>query len=76
MLTDYHKTIFSRSTVGRGVRKAGFKGGGGVKLPFSGFCKIAACAKLGVTLKRLRDLIMLLLLPKNLVCLMISLEQC
>ena len=56
MLTDYQKTIFSRSTVERGVRKAGFKGGGGVKLPFSGFCKIAACAKLGVTLKRLRGL--------------------
>ena len=55
MLTDYYKTIFSRSTVGGGFRKARFKGGGGgVKLPFSGFCKIAASAKLGVTLKRLR----------------------
>ena len=54
MLTDYYKTIFSRSTVGRGVRKAGLKGGGGLKLPLSSVCKIAACAQLGVTLKRLR----------------------
>ena len=29
-----------------GVRKAGFKGVGWVKLSFSGFCKIAACANL------------------------------
>ena len=41
--------------MGGGFRKARFKGGGGgVKLPFSGFCKITASAKLGVTLKRLR----------------------
>ena len=31
------------STVGGGVRKAGFKGSGVVELSFSGFCKIAAC---------------------------------
>ena len=37
-----------------GVRKAGFKGSGGVELSFSGFCKIAACVNLGVTLKGLR----------------------
>ena len=42
------------STVGGGVRKAGFKGGGVVELSFSGFCKIAACVKFGVTLKGLR----------------------
>ena len=30
------------STVRGGVRKAGFKGGGGVELSFSGFCKIIA----------------------------------
>ena len=42
------------STVEGGVRKAGFKGGGGVELFFfSGFCKIAACVNLGVTLKAL-----------------------
>ena len=35
------------------VRKAGFKGGGGMELFFSGFCKIAACVNLGVTLKAL-----------------------
>ena len=35
-------------TVGGGVRKAG-----GVELSFSGFCKIAACVNLGVTLKGL-----------------------
>ena len=29
--------------MGGGVRKAGLKGGGGVVLSFSGFCKIAAC---------------------------------
>ena len=28
--------------MGGGVRKAGFKGGGGVELSFSGFCKIIA----------------------------------
>ena len=41
------------STVGRGVRKAGFKGSGGVELSFSGFCNLAACVNLGVTLKGL-----------------------
>ena len=40
-------------TVEGGVRKAGFKGGGGMELFFSGFCKIAACVNLGVTLKAL-----------------------
>ena len=35
-------------------RKAGFKGSGGVKLSFAGFCKIAACVNIGVTLKGLR----------------------
>ena len=39
--------------MGGGVRKAGFKGGGVVELSFSGFCKIAASVKLGVTLKGL-----------------------
>ena len=38
--------------LGGGVRKAGFKGSGGVELSFSGFCKIAACVNLGVTLLR------------------------
>ena len=33
--------------------KAGFKVSGGVELSFSGFCKIAACVNLGVTLKGL-----------------------
>ena len=42
------------SSVGGGVRKAGFKGGEGVELSFSGFCKIVACVYLGVTLKGLR----------------------
>ena len=41
------------STVGGGVRKPGFKVSGGVELSFSGFCKIAACVNLGVTLKGL-----------------------
>ena len=40
--------------MGGEVRKAGFKGGGGVKRSLSGFCKIAACVNLGVTLKGLR----------------------
>ena len=40
--------------MGGAVRKAGFKGSGGVKLSFSGFCKIAACVNIGVTLKGLR----------------------
>ena len=43
------------STVGGGIRKAGFKGGGGVRLFFSGFCEIAACVNSGVTLKGLRE---------------------
>ena len=41
------------STVGGGVRKAGFKGSGEVELPFSDFYKIAACFKSGVKLKGL-----------------------
>ena len=40
--------------MGGGVRKAGFKGGGGVELSVSGFCKIAACVNLVVTLTGLR----------------------
>ena len=40
--------------MGGGVRKAGFKGSGGVELSFSGFCKIAACVNSGVMLKGLR----------------------
>ena len=39
--------------MGGGVKKAGFKVSGGVELSFSGFCKIAACVNLGVTLKGL-----------------------
>ena len=38
-------------TVEGGVRKAWFKGGGGVKLSLSGFWEIAACVNSGVTLK-------------------------
>ena len=40
--------------MGGGVRKARFKGGSEVELSFSGFCEIAACVNLDVTLKRLR----------------------
>ena len=40
--------------MGGGVRKAGFKRGSEVEVSFSGFCKIAACVNLGVTLKGLR----------------------
>ena len=40
--------------MGGGVTKAGFTAGGRVELSFSGFCKIAACVNLGVTLKDLR----------------------
>ena len=40
--------------MGGGVRKAGFKGIGGVELSFSGFCKISAFVNLDVTLKGLR----------------------
>ena len=43
------------STLGGEVRKAGFKGGGGVEISFSGICKIAAYVNLGVTLKGLRS---------------------
>ena len=39
---------------GGGVRKAGFKGSGGVELSLSGFCKIVAFVYLGVTLKGLK----------------------
>ena len=42
------------STAAGGVRKAGFKGGGGVELSFSSFCKIAAWFKSGDALKGLR----------------------
>ena len=42
------------STVGGGVRKAGFEGGGGVTLSLSGFWEIAACVNSGDTLKGLR----------------------
>ena len=40
--------------MGGGVRKVGFKGGGGVELSVSGFCKIATCVNLVVTLTGLR----------------------
>ena len=40
--------------MGGGVRKAGFKCGGGLEPSFSGFCETAACVNLGVTLKGLR----------------------
>ena len=40
--------------MGGGVRKAGFKDGGGVRLSFSGFREIAACVNSGVTLKGFR----------------------
>ena len=40
--------------MGGGVRKEGFKGGERLKLSFSGFCEIAACVNLGVTLEGLR----------------------
>ena len=36
------------------MRKAGFKGGGGVKLFLSGFLEIATCVNSGVTLKGFR----------------------
>ena len=42
------------STVGGGVRKAGSKGGAGVRFSLSGFLEIAACVNSGVTLKGLR----------------------
>ena len=40
--------------MGGGVRKARFKGGGGVRLSLSGFGEIAACVNSGVSLKGLR----------------------
>ena len=40
--------------MGGGVRKPGFRGGGGVKLSFSDFCEIVAWVNSCVTLKRLR----------------------
>ena len=40
--------------MGGEVRKAGFKGGGGVRLSFSGFWETATCVNSGVTLKGLR----------------------
>ena len=40
--------------MGGGLRKAGFTGFGGVELSFSGFCEIAGCVNLGVTLKGFR----------------------
>ena len=63
-------------TVGGGVRKARFKVSGGVELSFSGFCKIAACVSLGVTLKGLMGVESGAVAVKNLVCLMLGLEQC
>ena len=62
--------------MGGGVRKEGFKGGERLKLSFSGFCEIAACVNLGVTLEGLRGVENAArLLSKNLVCLMLSLER-
>ena len=58
------------STVGGGVRKAGFNGGGGVRLSFPGFLGIAACVNSGVTLRGLRGVDN----ADNLVCLMLSLD--
>ena len=55
--------------------KAGFKGGERLKLSFSGFCEIAACVNLGVTLEGLRGVDNAARLL-YLVCLMLSLEQC
>ena len=40
--------------MGGGLRKAGFTGFGGVELSFSGFCEIAGCVNLDVTLKGFR----------------------
>ena len=61
--------------MGGGVRKAGFKGGERLKLSFSGFCEIAACVNLGVTLEGLRGVDNAARLL-YLVCLMLILEQC
>ena len=63
------------SAVGGGVRKEGFKGGERLKLSFSGFCEIAACVNLGVTLEGLRGVDNAARLL-YLVRLMLSLEQC
>ena len=65
------------STVGGGVRKAGFKGGGGVRLSLSGFWEIAAWYNSGVTLKRLRRVENAVVAVEESFCvLMLSLEQC
>ena len=61
--------------MGGGVRKAGFKGSERLKLSFSGFCEIAACVNLGVTLEGLRGVDNAARLL-YLVCLMLILEQC
>ena len=61
--------------MGGGVRKEGFKGGERLKLSFSGFCEIAACVNLGVTLEGLRGVDNAARLL-YLVCLMLILEQC
>ena len=63
------------STVGGGVRKAGLKGGGVVELSFSGFCKIAACVNLGVTLKGLGRVNNAAIAAKKLVFLLLGLKQ-
>ena len=64
------------STVGGGVRKAGFKGGGLVELSFSWFCKIAACVNLGVTLNGLGGVDNAAIAAKKLVFLLLGLKQC
>ena len=61
--------------MGGGVRKEGFKGGERLKLSFSGFCEIAACVNLGVTLEGLRGVDNAARLL-YLVCWMLILEQC
>ena len=61
--------------MGGRVRKEGFKGSERLKLSFSGFCEIAACVNLGVTLEGLRGVDNAARLL-YLVCLMLSLEQC
>ena len=61
--------------MGGRVRKEGFKGGERLKLSFSGFCEIAACVNLGVTLEGLRGVDNAARLL-YLVCLMLILEQC
>ena len=61
--------------MGGRVRKEGFKGSERLKLSFSGFCEIAACVNLGVTLEGLRGVDNAARLL-YLVCLMLILEQC